>query len=145
MKLYRWFILIHVISSYLFKLWLNIYIKIFKICKSMVMYTTIFFNELYFQWNFKNSKMHPLIWFVMKFLLKFSTNGYPFLFTSRWWVMSTCCWLGPWIIHHPQKCTWYQPCKMVHSKMWNINYMPRDNILAIDNFFTYFFFSLFLE
>jgi hypothetical protein len=34
----------------------------------------------------------------------------------RWWFMLTC-YYGPWIIHHPQRCMWYWPCRPVHSKM----------------------------
>jgi hypothetical protein len=41
----------------------------------------------------------------------------------RWWVMLTC-YCGPWIIHHPQRCMWYWPCRMVHSRTWCINYTP---------------------
>jgi hypothetical protein len=41
----------------------------------------------------------------------------------RWWIMLTC-YCGPWIIHHPQRCIWYWPCKMVHSRMWYISYTP---------------------
>ncbi len=39
----------------------------------------------------------------------------------RWWIVLTC-YYGPWITHHPRKCMWYWPCKMVHSRMWFINY-----------------------
>ncbi len=42
----------------------------------------------------------------------------------RWWIMLTC-YCGPWIIHHPQRCMWYWPCRMVHSSMWYINYTPK--------------------
>jgi hypothetical protein len=41
----------------------------------------------------------------------------------RWWIMLTC-YCGPWIIHQPQRCMWYWPCRMVHSKMCYINYTP---------------------
>jgi len=41
----------------------------------------------------------------------------------KWWIMLTC-YCGPWIIHHPQRCMWYWPCRMVHSRMWYISYMP---------------------
>jgi hypothetical protein len=37
----------------------------------------------------------------------------------KWWVMLTC-YCGPWIIHHPQRCMWYWPCKMMHSRKWYI-------------------------
>ncbi len=42
----------------------------------------------------------------------------------RWWIMLTC-YCGPWIIHHPQRCMWYWPCRMMHSSMWYINYTPK--------------------
>jgi len=42
----------------------------------------------------------------------------------RWWIMLTC-YCGPWIIHHPQRCMWYWPCRMVYSSMWYINYIPK--------------------
>ncbi len=46
----------------------------------------------------------------------------------RWWFMLTC-YYGPWIIHHPQRCMWYWPYKMVHSRMWYISL----NLLVIGN------------
>jgi hypothetical protein len=39
----------------------------------------------------------------------------------RWWVMLTP-YFGPWIIHHPQRCMWYWPYRMVRSKTWYINH-----------------------
>ncbi len=44
------------------------------------------------------------------------------LIVWKWWVMLTC-YYGPWIIHHPQRCMWYWPWRMVHSRMWYTNYI----------------------
>jgi hypothetical protein len=61
----------------------------------------------------------------------------------RWWVMLTC-YCGPWIIHHPQRCMWYWPCKMVHSRMWYIHYML-GSMTSWWLTFSYTFFPLFIS
>jgi hypothetical protein len=63
-----------------------------------------------------------IILFIVDYLQGILRMGV--LVVWRWWVMLTC-YYGPWIIHHPQRCMWYWPCKMVHSRMWYINYTPR--------------------
>ncbi len=79
------------------------------------------------------------ILFMVDCLKGIMKMGVPIMW--RWWVMLTC-YYGPWIIHHPQKCMWYWPCGMVHSRMWYINYMPKGMTSWWLTFFLYFFSSI---
>jgi len=77
-----------------------------------------------------------LILLMVDYLQVIKRIGVPVVW--RWWIMMTC-YCGPWIIYHPQRCMWYWPCRMVHSRMWYISYMPEGMTFWWLTFFLHIF------